>query len=215
MLFDLDGVLVDSTACIERQWREWAAARGLDPAPFLRYCHGRRAVETIRLAAPELDAEAEVARFAELAPGEDPVLPAFPGARAVVTSGTRRTARHRLAAAGLPVPAVLVAAEDVRHGKPDPECYLTAAGRLGVPPEECVVIEDAPPGIEAARAAGMRVVAVTTTHPAAELRGATVLVGSVAELRAAPVEPAYAVRSARDSSSSVRAAPPRIALTSS
>lgn len=226
VLFDLDGVLVDSTACIERQWREWAAARGLDPAPFLRYCHGRRAVETIRLAAPELDAEAEVARFAELAPGEDPVLPAFPGARellaalpdgarAVVTSGTRKTARRRLAAAGLPVPAVLVAAEDVRHGKPDPECYLTAAGRLGVPPEECVVIEDAPPGIEAARAAGMRVVAVTTTHPAAELRGATVLVGSIAELRAAPVEPAYAVRSARDSSSSVRAAPPRIALTSS
>ena len=180
ILFDLDGVLVDSAAWIELQWRRWAERRGLDPAAFLRVCHGRRAVETIRLAAPQLDAEAEVARYDpadELAgeplrpvAGADRVLGALPaGAWAVATSGPRVSAIARLGHAGLPLPGVLVCAEDVERGKPSPDVYLRAAARLGVEPTRCLVMEDAPAGLEAAAAAGMTALGVTTTHAAAEL----------------------------------------------
>jgi sugar-phosphatase len=176
ILFDLDGVLVDSTAYIEDQWRRWATAKGLAAEPFLQVCHGRRAVETIRLAAPELDAEAEVAAFKP----EDRVdcralTPTVGAVRlvgmlpleswAVATSGPRVVARERLQQAGLPLPAVLVCAEDVLRGKPSPDVYLMAAAALAVSPSECIVIEDAPAGIEAARAAGMGVIALSTTHP--------------------------------------------------
>lgn len=196
VLFDLDGVLVDSTAYIERQWRDWARSRGLDPAPFLRVCHGRRAVETIRLAAPELDAEAEVARFRPSTPDEDARLISLPGARellaglspapwAVVTSGARRFALARLAGAGLPAPPVLVSAEDVRQGKPSPEGYLRAAELVGAAAGECVVFEDAPPGIAAARAAGATVVAVATTHPPEALADAHAVAASLADVHLA------------------------------
>ena len=117
VLFDLDGVLVDSTALVEQQWRRWALGRGLPPEPFLRVCHGRRAVETIRLAAPELDAEAEVRAFVpsdedtepiRLLDGASRLLGALPdGAWAVATSGPRAVAADRLRRVGLPVPAVL------------------------------------------------------------------------------------------------------------
>jgi len=193
ILFDLDGVLVDSTAYIERQWRDWATAKGLDPAPFLRFCHGRRAVETICLAAPELDAEAEVAQFRERAVEEEVPLTAVAGARellaalpdgrwAVVTSGPRRFALARLAGAGLPRPPLLVSAEDVRQGKPSPEGYLRAAELLGAAPSDCLVLEDAPPGIEAARAAGATVVALSTTHPATALADAHMVLGSLEDV---------------------------------
>ncbi|HEX5387428.1 MAG TPA: HAD-IA family hydrolase [Gemmatimonadales bacterium] len=216
VLFDLDGVLVDSTAYIERQWREWAAGRGLDPAPFLRVCHGRRALETIRLAAPRLNAEAEVARFREQVVESDPVLDAVPGAAAlvrslppgtwaVVTSGSATSARRRLCAAGLPLPAVLVSADDVRHGKPSPEGYLRAAERLGVPASACVVIEDAPPGVEAARAGGMVVIALVGTYSPDQLAAADYRIDSLEALGVLTCV----------SASIVRAAPPRIALTSS
>ena len=175
ILFDLDGVLVDSTGYVEQQWRRWASAKGLKPEPFLRVCHGRRALETIRLAAPHLDAEAEVAALlpedgadrealgpVEGAPQLLRMLPA--GTWAVATSGTRAVATERLKRAGLPVPGVLVCAEDVLHGKPSPDVYLMAAAALSVDPSKCLVVEDAPAGIEAARAAGMQVVALTTTH---------------------------------------------------
>jgi sugar-phosphatase len=180
ILFDLDGVLVDSTAYIEDQWRRWATAKGLAPEPFLQVCHGRRAVETIRLAAPDLDAEAEVAAFRPEAAGADSPLRAVDGAVrmlrtlpteswAVATSGPRPMATARLLHAGLPLPSVLVCAEDVLHGKPSPDVYLIAAAALAVAPRDCIVIEDAPPGIEAARAAGMGVIALTTTHRRNEL----------------------------------------------
>jgi len=193
VLFDLDGVLVDSTTYIEQQWREWAGSKGLDPQPFLHFCHGRRAVETIRLAAPQLDAEAEVARFRERARDEETPLPAAPGARellavlpqdrwAVVTSGGRRFALARLAGAGLPEPGVLVSAEDVREGKPSPEGYRRAAELLGVAPSDCLVLEDAPPGVEAARAAGATVVALTTTHLPEALAHAQHVLGSLADV---------------------------------
>ena len=174
ILFDLDGVLVDSTTYIEEQWRRWATAKGLAPEPFLRVCHGRRALETIQLAAPHLDAEAEIAAFvpdagngSALKPieGASRLLQTLPvGSWAVATSGTRTAATERLTDAGLPIPAVLVCAEDVVHGKPSPDVYLMAAAGLGVSPADCIVVEDAPAGIQAARSAGMSVVALTTTH---------------------------------------------------
>ena len=179
VLFDLDGVLVDSTRYIEEQWRRWAQSRGLAPEPFLRVCHGRRALETIRLAAPHLDAEAEIAAFVpesadpgtmEPIDGAARLLRDLPtGTWAVATSGTRNTATGRLRAAGLPLPGVLVCAEDVVRGKPAPDVYLMAAAKLGTPPAECLVVEDAPAGIQAARGAGMRVLALTTNHSTAEL----------------------------------------------
>jgi mannitol-1-/sugar-/sorbitol-6-phosphatase len=182
IVFDLDGVLVDSAAYVEQQWRRWANARGLRPEPFLRVCHGRRALETIRIAAPHLDAEAEVRA---LEPGDDQdtgaigpmagaarLLAALPeGTWAVATSGPRGGAMARLRRAGLPLPPVLVCAEDVSAGKPSPDAYLQAARGLGVVPSDCLVVEDAPPGIQAARAAGMAVVALATTHSAGELSG--------------------------------------------
>ena len=175
ILFDLDGVLVDSAAYVEQQWRRWASARGLRPEPFLRVCHGRRALETIRMAAPQLDAEAEVRAFQPVEePGAETIGPLAGSARllaslplgtwAVATSGVRPVATSRLRRAGLPVPQVLICAEDVARGKPSPDAYLLAARSLEVLPADCLVVEDAPAGVQAARAAGMPVVALTTTH---------------------------------------------------
>jgi sugar-phosphatase len=199
VLFDLDGVLVNSTAYVERQWRDWAARRGLEAERFLRVCHGRRAVETIRLAAPELDAEAEVARFPEFISDDGVRLDPLPGARqllqglpgglwAVVTSGVRTSAARRIREAGLPTPRVLVGAEDVAHGKPSPEGYLLAAERLEVAPAGCVVIEDAPAGLEAARAAGMRAVGLASTHPVDELRNANLIIASLPVVMSRPID---------------------------
>jgi sugar-phosphatase len=199
VLFDLDGVLVDSTGYVERQWRDWATRRGLEAEPFLRVCHGRRAVETIRLAAPQLDAEAEVARFPEFVADEEVRLDAQPGARqllqglpgglwAVVTSGIRASAARRMREAGLPAPRVLVGAEDVEHGKPSPEGYLLAADRLDVAPAGCIVIEDAPAGLEAARAAGMRTLALASTHSRNELRGASLIIGRLPVVMSRPID---------------------------
>jgi mannitol-1-/sugar-/sorbitol-6-phosphatase len=198
ILFDLDGVLVDSTAYVEEQWRRWATAKGLPPEPFLRVCHGRRAIETIRLAAPHLDAEAEVAAFQPddaadahaIKPiaGAARLLETLPvGTWAVATSGPRAAATDRLIRAGLPSPTVLVCAEDVLHGKPSPDVYLMAAASLAVSPSDCVVIEDAPAGVEAARAAGMGVVALTTTHRRDELP-ADACTGSLAEIHVGRID---------------------------
>lgn len=195
ILFDLDGVLVDSTAQIEEQWREWAVGRGLDPVPFVRYCHGRRAVETIRLAAPELDAEWEVAQFKPARDESAGHFTAMPGALAllaklpverwaIVTSGRLPSVMARIEQAELPRPRVLVTAEDVGRGKPDPEGYLLAATRLAVDPLACVIIEDAPPGVQAARAAGISSIAVLTTYKADALMDADERVRSLEEIGA-------------------------------
>jgi mannitol-1-/sugar-/sorbitol-6-phosphatase len=179
ILFDLDGVLVDSTGYIEEQWRGYARSKGLAPDPFLKFCHGRRALETIRLAAPHLDAEAEVAAFVPPAPDNTPLIPVEgalqllgalpPSSWAVATSGPRAAAVDRLRRAGLPMPGILISAEDVLCGKPSPDVYLRAAASLGLAPSDCVVVEDAPAGIEAGRSAGMTIIALTTTHSREEL----------------------------------------------
>jgi mannitol-1-/sugar-/sorbitol-6-phosphatase len=196
VLFDLDGVLVDSVRYIEEQWRRWALGKGLSPDPFLRVCHGRRALETIQLAAPQLNAEAEIAAFVpdeavpQLLPieGAERLLRILPAAGwAVATSGSRATATGRLLGAGLPIPRVLVCAEDVLHGKPSPDVYLTAAVRLGVDPADCIVVEDAPAGIQAAHTAGMRVIALTTTHRREDL-AAEICARSLADISLGRVE---------------------------
>jgi mannitol-1-/sugar-/sorbitol-6-phosphatase len=194
ILFDLDGVLIDSTESVVRHWREWAERHNLDLAAIMQVAHGRRTLETMRLVAPQLPVEEEALRFAagEAADtqgviaieGALPLLQALPpGAWAIVTSGTRNVAAARLGSQGLPVPRIMVTAEDVVNGKPDPEPYLLAATRLGLPAEQCIVVEDSPAGIAAARAAGMRSVAVASTHERDELEAATAIAGRLGELR--------------------------------
>jgi mannitol-1-/sugar-/sorbitol-6-phosphatase len=191
--FDLDGVLVDSTACIERHWTRWAARHGLDPARVIRAAHGRPTVETIREVAPHLSAEEETARLEAGEASDTDGVFAFSGAAellrslpegtwAVATSGTRRTATNRLDQTGLPVPGVLITADDIRRGKPHPEPYLLAAKGLGLAATDCVVVEDTPPGVVSARAAGARVVAVTTSHKVDELAAADAIVAEVQDL---------------------------------
>jgi sugar-phosphatase len=196
IIFDLDGVLIDSSAVIERSWRRWAEAQGLDGDVVMRVVPGRRMVEAIRLLAPHLDA-VEEARRLEAREGPDTLglvqVPAAaqltawlpPRIWAVVTSGTRLTALTRLAYAGVPVPAVLVTADDVTHGKPHPEAYLLAAEQLNVAPVHCLVVEDAPAGIQAARAAGMWVVALATTHARDALAEADAIAGQLGDIRIA------------------------------
>jgi mannitol-1-/sugar-/sorbitol-6-phosphatase len=194
LLLDLDGVLVDSIPATERAWTAWARRVGLEPARVLDDIHGRRAIDSVRALMPELDAEEEHA-WIERAEVEDTdgVTP-LPGARellaelrpgewAVVTSGTRPLAIARLRAAGLDVPEALVSAEDVTAGKPAPDPYLRGAERLGSEPGECLVVEDAPPGVLAGKAAGMVVWAVLTTHPAGELEAADARFPTLVELR--------------------------------
>ena len=195
LLFDLDGVLVDSTANVERHWRDWATTNGLDAARVLSVVHGRRAIDSIREQAPHLDAERELATLVEaemrdtsgilVFDGAVELLASIPRGRwAIVTSGTHGVASARLRATGLPVPEVLITADRVTRGKPDPEGYLAAAEALGFAPARCIVVEDAPVGVEAARRGGMRCIAITSTHTAGELTAATAV---VRELRAITV----------------------------
>lgn len=195
ILFDLDGVLVDSRPLIEDLWRRWAVSRGLDAARFIAVAHGRRTSETIRQVAPDLDVAAETAALDAMeevaTDGLAPIPGAFellgalkPGSWAIVTSGSRAVATLRLRTAGLPIPEVMVTGDEVRFGKPHPEPYLTGAVRTGVSPGDCIVIEDAPAGVLAGKAAGMHVVAVTTTHHREELVAADRIVTSLAEVKA-------------------------------
>jgi sugar-phosphatase len=197
ILFDLDGVLVDSHECVERTWRLWAAEQHLDPELVLREAHGRRTYETIARVAPHLDAAAEGARIAASETGETRGLYEIAGARellaslparswAIVTSGIRSVAETRIRHMRLPSPTVLVPADEISHGKPHPEGYLTAARHLAIEPARCVVVEDAPPGLDAARAAGMRAIGVLGTFPPDALAAADVVVSSVAALRVTP-----------------------------
>lgn len=196
LLFDLDGVLVDSTANVERHWRDWATSNGLDVERILSVVHGRRAIDSIREQAPHLDAERELAKLVEAEMRDTSGILVFPGAAAllasiprgrwaIVTSGTHGVASARLRAAALPIPDVLVTADRVKRGKPDPEGYLAAADALGMAAAGCIVVEDAPAGVEAARRAGMRCVAITSTHEEGELRSATVTAQALPDIRVA------------------------------
>ncbi len=203
LLFDLDGVLIDSSPVIVRTWRTWGDRHGIDVAEIMKVAHGVRSVETIRLMAPHLDAEQEAAWLTALEVRDTDGITAMPGAHAllaslptdawtIVTSGSAALATARLRAAGLPVPAHIVTADDVTQGKPAPEPYLLGAARLGIAPPRCLVVEDAPAGVQAGRSAGMRVLGVGSTHAPAELLavGATVVATRLADLTVAGPAPA-------------------------
>lgn len=175
-LFDMDGTLLNSIAAAERVWSIWAERHGLDVAAFLKTIHGARAIDTItRQALPGVDPEVEAQWItkAELddvdgvvaIPGAVEFLNGLPGDRwALVTSAPKALALRRLQAAGIEPPAVLVTAEDVARGKPDPACYVLGAELLGVPVQDCLIFEDATVGIRAGEAAGADVMVVTSTH---------------------------------------------------
>ena len=186
VLCDLDGVLVDSTPAITRCWRRFAERHSLDWDLIDRTIHGRPARESIELLVPGADVEAEAALLDDWEVADTADVRALPGALelrarvpeqrfAVVTSCNERLARARLAAAGIEPPTALVTFDSVRAGKPAPDCYLEGARLLGLPPERCLAIEDAPFGLQAARAAGTMTAAVTTTHTADQLEADIVL----------------------------------------
>ncbi len=195
ILFDLDGVLVDSTPAVARVWAGWARAHGFDPDKVVKKAHGRPSITTIRELLPQADhaAEDREVERREIAdidgviplPGAVELLRALPLERwAIVTSCTRPLASVRIGAAGLPKPRHLITSSDVQRGKPDPEPYVKGAQILGVPASECIVIEDAPAGIRAGKAAGARVLALRTTSSDAELQqaGADWIADDCAEL---------------------------------
>ncbi len=195
LLFDLDGVLVDSTPAVERVWAWWARKHGFEPDEVVKRAQGRPSITTIRELLPDADhgAEDREVQRREIAdiegliplPGAIELLRALPLDRwAIVTSCTRDLAHVRIAAAGLPKPRHLVTSTDVTHGKPDPEPYLKGAQFLGVPAADCLVVEDAPAGIRAGKAAEARIVALRTTASDAELQqaGADWIVDDCAEL---------------------------------
>ena len=174
LLFDMDGVLIDSTPAVARVWHRWAVEHGFDPDTVVHMAHGRPSRTTLRELLPNADIareDREVERRemedldgVVLLPGARELLNALPPERwTIATSCTRPLAEVRLRAAGLPVPTTMITSSDVKIGKPDPEPYLKAAAKLGFAASDCIVVEDAPVGVRAGKAAGARVIAFLTT----------------------------------------------------
>ena len=193
ILFDLDGVLLDSTRVVAQQYTRWAQEHGLDPAEVMKAAHGVRTIEVVRRVAPHLDAEAETKTIEEREAAAENLSP-VPGAVAlvnstprglwgVVTSGTRFLATARMRKFGIPIPDVLVTADDVKSGKPNAEPYRRGAELPGFEPSTCLVVEDAPAGIRAGHAAGMKVISLPTTCAIEELREADVIVSGLAQIQ--------------------------------
>jgi mannitol-1-/sugar-/sorbitol-6-phosphatase len=196
LLFDLDGVLIDSTPAVARVWTRWAIEHGFDPAETVARAHGRPSLSTIRELLPNADHESEnrVVERWEIEdldavvplPGVLDLLASLPASRwTIVTSCTRALAEVRIRHAGLPVPTKFITSTDIVHGKPDPEPYLKAASLLGFPASECVVFEDAPAGIRSGKAARAKVIAFRTTAADPMLReaGADCILNNCADLR--------------------------------
>jgi mannitol-1-/sugar-/sorbitol-6-phosphatase len=194
ILFDLDGTLVDSATRVERLWVEWSKRRGIDTGYLLQVMHGRPAAETIRIAAPHLSVQdefqaLEAEEIADMEgvrpyPSAEELLDALsPHQWAIVTSGTRRVAEARMRHVGLSKPKVFITVDDVNAGKPAPDGYLLAASRLNLKPSDCVVIEDAPAGIQAGKSAGMRVIAVASTLNSELLSQADFAVRHLSEIK--------------------------------
>jgi sugar-phosphatase len=190
ILADLDGTLIDSVASSGRAWGAFARRRGLDEEETHRFAMGRPTRETVALLVPEPERAAEQAQIDRDEVDDAGSVVAYPGAAellagpipiAVVTSGSTELATARLRGAGLEPPAVMITADSITIGKPDPEPFLLGARGLGVAPARCLALEDAPSGIESARAAGIPVVAFRTSHPERELGGATVVLDSLAD----------------------------------
>lgn len=201
VILDVDGTLVDSTPAVERVWRAWSAEYGIDAETVLRGAHGRRSEDTIRELVHHDQLEGAVRRQQVLELEDLSDVRALPGALdlivqlaahpalrwALATSLNSRLLTARMAAAALPLPATVVTSELVVNGKPDPECYQLAGRQLGVPLQECVVVEDSPSGVIAAKAAGATVIAVTHTFPAERLAAhADFVIASLHALRVTP-----------------------------
>jgi len=191
ILSDLDGTLIDSSEAVQRVWDRFSKRHGLDTRTVIDYVYGRPPREAIRVLLPEADHEAEAAAIDAAELRDVAGVRGLPGAAellngghplAIVTSCTDALARARLAAAGLPAPEVLISADSVAHGKPDPACFLLAADRLGVPIANCVVLEDSPAGITAGRLAGAQVIGLPTTRPREALVEADFLAEDLASL---------------------------------
>lgn len=183
LLFDLDGVLINSTPAVARVWRRWATERGFDPEEVVARAHGRPSITTVREYLPDANHELENREVERREiddlegvvplPGALDLLSRVPRDRwTIVTSCTRPLAEVRIKAAGLPFPEKLITSNDITHGKPHPEPFLKGASVLGFPPQDCIVLEDVPAGVHAGKAAGARVLAFTTTVLASELRAA-------------------------------------------
>lgn len=194
LLFDMDGVLIDSTRSDEQAWTQWARHHEIEDFP-LRSTHGRRAVDTLRELRPDLNETEELERLegfdgiateaVQLLAGVERLITGLPdGAWTVVTSAPERMMRRRLGRAGLHLPQHVVTADRVTNGKPHPEPYLAGAKLLGFEPAECLVIEDAPAGIRAGKAAGCRVLGVVGSHRSEELMEADWQVASLADVTA-------------------------------
>ena len=193
ILFDLDGVLLDSTRVVAAQYTRWALENGLDPVVVMKAAHGVRTMEVIQRVAPHLDAEAEMHKIEQREaaadevvrmPGAVELVNSIPAGRwCVVTSGTRFLAVTRMRRFGVPIPEILVTADDVKNGKPDPEPYLRGAELMHVDPKQYVVVEDAPAGIRAGRAAGMKVISLPSTFPEQEFHEADVVVAGLPSIK--------------------------------
>jgi len=196
LLFDMDGVLIDSTPAVARVWHKWALEHGFNPTEVVSQAHGRPSLTTVREYLPGADHEAENREVERREiedlegvvplPGAVDLLASLPEDRwTIVTSCTRRLAEVRLRAAGLPIPRSMITSNDVTNGKPDPEPYAKAAAILGFPPADCIVVEDAPAGVRAGKAAGAKVIALTTTVQPSDLfqAGADWMVENCAGLR--------------------------------
>lgn len=203
LLFDMDGVLIDSTPAVARVWRNWAIEHGFDPVEVVGRAHGRPSLTTIREYLPSADhfaenreverREIEDVEGVVFLPGARELLASLPEGRwTIATSCTRVLAEVRLRVAGLPIPGHLITSSDVANGKPHPEPFLKAAASLGFDAQDCIVLEDAPAGIRAGKASGARVIAFRTTVPEEELRlaGADWIVNSCMEIELVTVEPA-------------------------
>ena len=202
LLFDLDGVLINSTPAVTRVWRRWAIERGFNPDEVVSRAHGRPSLSTVREYLPDSDHQAEnreVERreIADLEgvvplPGALDLLASLsPDCWTIVTSCTRTLAEVRIRAAGLPLPPRMITSTDITHGKPHPEPYLQAAALLAAPAEDCIVVEDVPAGIRSGKAAGARVIAFQTTVGPSELQaaGADYILHSAAEMRLLTTNP--------------------------
>jgi mannitol-1-/sugar-/sorbitol-6-phosphatase len=202
LLFDLDGVLIDSTPAVARVWTRWALQHGFDPTEVVARAHGRPSLTTIRELLPDADHEAEnsIVERGEIddlngvvpLPGVLDLLTSIPSHRwTIVTSCTRTLAEARIQHAGLPVPKQFITSTDIVHGKPHPEPYLKAASLLGVPSADCLVFEDAPAGIRSGKSARAQVIAFRTTAADSELRqaGADHIVNNAANVRLNSVSP--------------------------
>jgi mannitol-1-/sugar-/sorbitol-6-phosphatase len=194
LLFDMDGVLVSSLGSVERSWTKWARRYGLDAAETIRAAHGMRAIETIRKFRPEGDPtsdlqliedfEVEDKEDLQILEGVAQIVQTIPQRLwTVVTSATERLARSRLAHAGIAVPEKIITGDMVVHGKPHPEPYLRGAALLGLPPSECLVIEDSTSGALAGHAAGCKVLATTFSHQIESLSAADWVVESLAKVK--------------------------------